>query len=71
MSDTSTLLTVHVNVEVTAATLETIVNNVKQLAGKDAGGRYRVDPADNVSELISRFLAEKGFEEWVRDIDNY
>jgi hypothetical protein len=32
---------------------------------------YKVDPADKVAEMISRFLLENDFESFVKDADNY
>ena len=71
MNESSYMITVHVNVEITTASLQTIVENVKQLAGRDENGVYRVDTADKVSEMISRFLFENDFEDYVKHIVNY
>jgi hypothetical protein len=56
---------VHANVEMTAKSLQTIVEKAKQKVGRDEKGFYRVDTADKVSEMISRFLLEKDFEGYV------
>jgi hypothetical protein len=64
-------LMVRANVEMTAASLAAIVENAKKLSGPDEEGGYRVDTADMVSEMISRFLLESDFESFVRNIDNY
>ena len=40
-------------------------------AGCDERGRYHVDTADKVSEMISAFLLEKDFEAYAKDPDNY
>jgi ribosome maturation factor RimP len=64
-------LTVHVNVEISAAALQAIVANAKKKAPKAANGTYRVDTADQVSAIISRFLDEKNFDAYVLDIDNF
>jgi hypothetical protein len=64
-------ITVHANVEMTTASLQAIVDHVKKIAGTDKKGIYRVDTADKVSEMISRFLMEKDFEGYVKDIQNY
>jgi hypothetical protein len=71
MAEYKDMITVHVNVEITAASLQTIVENVKQLAGRDEKGVYRVDTADKVSEMISQFLFDNDFEGYVKDIENY
>ena len=71
MHESSYIITVHVDVEITTASLQTIVENVKQLAGRDENGVYRVDTADKVSEMISRFLFDNDFEGYVKNIENY
>lgn len=71
MTSNNNELSVHVNVKISAAALQSIVNHAKQLASRDANGTYRVDTADQVSMMITRFLNEKGFESYVQDIDNY
>jgi len=48
-----------------------VVKNTKQMAGVDEKGRYRVDTAEKLNELISRFLEIKNFSEYVNDIRNY
>jgi hypothetical protein len=62
---------VRANVEMTAASLKAIVENAKKVAGPDEKGVYRVDTADKVSEMISRFLLESDFESFVKNVDNY
>jgi hypothetical protein len=64
-------LIVHVNVEISAAALQAIVANAKRMAAKDADGICRVDTADQLSIMISRFLNEKDFDNYVLDFDNY
>ena len=71
MNESRDMITVHVNVEITTASLQTIVENVKQLAGRDENGVYRVDTADKVSEMISQFLFDNNFEGYVKHIENY
>ena len=71
MTESKDMVTVHVNVEITAASLQTIVENVKHIAGRDEKGVYRADTADKVSEMISRFLFDKDFENYVKQIENY
>lgn len=60
-------LLVNVKVEITAKTLETFVENLKQMTGRNEKGHYRIDTADKLGEMISRFLFEKDFEGYVRD----
>jgi broad-specificity NMP kinase len=69
MNESRDMITVHVNVEITAASLKTIVENVKRIAGHDEKGVYRVDTADKVSEIISQFLFDNDFEGYVKDIE--
>ena len=64
-------LTIHVNINIAPSTLKTIVTHAKAVFGKDANGRYAVDTADLTSEMISRFLLEKDFDEYVKDKANY
>lgn len=64
-------LIVHVNVEISAVALQAIVANAKRMADKDADGICRVDTADQLSIMISRFLDEKDFDNYVLDFDNY
>jgi len=65
------MIKIHVNVEISAASLKTMVENMKQLTGRDEKGIYRVDTADKVSEMISRFLQTQDFDRYVKDIGNY
>ena len=62
---------VHVNIEIAAAALQAVVQNAKQVAGRDEKGHYRVDTADKTAEMITRFLAEKDFTAFAEDINNY
>ena len=71
MTESKDMITVHVNVDITVASLQTIVENVKRIAGRDENGVYRVDTADKVSEMISRFLLDNDFEGYVENIENY
>jgi broad-specificity NMP kinase len=71
MTESKEMITVHVNVDITIASLQTIVENVKRIAGRDENGVYRVDTADKVSEMISRFLLDNDFEGYVKNIENY
>ena len=64
------MMTVNVNVDITTETLKAIVENAKQLTGRDEKGVYKVDTADKVSEMISKFLMENNFETYAKDIGN-
>jgi hypothetical protein len=71
MSESSPLVKVHVNIDISAASLKAVVANVKHLAGADEGERKRMDSADWLAALISRFLEEKDFLAYARNMDNY
>jgi hypothetical protein len=71
MSEESPLVRVHVNIEISAAALQAVVANSKKKVGTDDKGHYRVDTADALAALISKFLHEKAFDRFAGDIDNY
>jgi hypothetical protein len=71
MSEAQNTIIVRANVEMTTASLQAIVAKAKQVSGPDEEGVYRVDTADQVSAMISRFLLENDFEGFVKDISNY
>ena len=71
MIDEKDLIEIHVNLKITTASLQTIVENCKKIAGRNEKGYYRVDTAGKLNAMISRFLLENNFEGYVRDIKNY
>lgn len=71
MPEHSPVVNVHVNIDLPAAALQAVVANAKEKVGPDEQGRYRVDTADVLSGLISRFLQENGFEAFAKDMANY
>ncbi len=71
MSESSPLVRVHINIELSTTALQAVVANSKKKVGPDEQGRYRVDTADTLAALISKFLQEKGFDEFARDTANY
>jgi len=71
MNELKEIITVHVNIDLTAASLQAIVENVKKIAGHDAKGIYRVDTAEWVNKVVSRFLTENDFESYTKNIENY
>ena len=71
MPEKKETLIVRANVEMTAASLQAIVENAKRISGPNEKGGYQVDTADKVSEMISRFLLENDFENFVKNVDNY
>ena len=64
-------LAVNVVIELSPAALQAIVEHAKRLAGRNEKGHYKVDTADKVGEMVSRFLAENDFERFVNDPENY
>jgi hypothetical protein len=71
MSEMQDTIVVRALVEMTTASLRAIVANAKKVSGPDEKGVYRVDTADQVSAMISRFLLESDFESFVKDVANY
>ena len=65
------IITVHVNIDLTTASLQAIVENAKKIAGHDAKGIYRVDTAEWVNKMVSRFLLENDFESYAKNNKNY
>lgn len=65
------LLTIHVNVNITPATIQAIVGHAKRMASQTAEGTFHIDTAEFVSAMISRFLREKDFESYAQDENNY
>lgn len=71
MAEKEDTLIVQAKVEMTAASLQAIVGNAKRVSGPDEKGIFRIDTADKVGEMISRFLLENDFESFVKDRKNY
>jgi hypothetical protein len=71
MQENHDTITVSSLVTMTTVSLQTIVANAKALSGPDAKGHYRVDTAEIVNRLVSKFLLEKNFEGFVSDTENY
>ncbi len=69
MSEEKKMVTVNVHVEVTAETLETIVEHARNITGKDEKGHYRVDTADMTGALIGSFLEDMDFESYVKELE--
>ena len=62
---------INAHIEISTLTLETIVDTAKQILGPNEKGHFQVDTADVVSEMISRFLAEKDFDSYVKEKSHY
>ena len=71
MNEFKELVTVRVNIDLTAASLQAIVENAKKIAGHDAKGVQRVDTAEWVNKMVSRFLLENDFEGYAKIMENY
>jgi hypothetical protein len=71
METSKDTIIINANIEITTKSLQTIVENAKQKAGRDEKGVYRVDTADKVSKMISQFLLEKDFDSYVENIELY
>jgi hypothetical protein len=63
MAEKKNTLLVRANVEITSDSLEAIVTHAKKIRRKDT--------ADLVAEMISKFLLEKDFESYAKNIENY
>ena len=55
MSDTIDTIEVHANVIMTTASLKAIVENTKKFTEPDEKGHYKVDTAEAVNRMISRY----------------
>ena len=62
---------INTQIEIAGHTLQQIVSMAKQIQGPDAKGHFSIDTANLVSALISRFLIDGGFEDYVADQRNY
>jgi len=71
MAEKERSIAVNVVVEMTTDALQAVVANAKKIAGRNEKGHYKVDTADKVGEMISRFLLERDFENYAKDINNY
>ena len=71
MGDSVDTIEVRANIVMTTASLKFIVANAKKVVGRNEKGHYKVDTADVVGQMVSRFLLERDFEEFVRDIRYY
>lgn len=71
MTDNKETLTINVNVELPPEAVSTVVQTAKKIVGTNAKGHYNVDTHEVLSSLISRFLMEKDFGAFARDVANY
>jgi len=71
MSETAYAIKINVVIEIFPETLQSIVKLEKEAAGFGNSRVQQVDTAGKVGQLISRFLAENGFDAFARDPANY
>ena len=71
MRDDIDTIEIHTNVIMTTESLKAIVDNMKRVSGKNEKGHYKVDTAEAVGQMISRFLLEKDFEAFTREESHY
>jgi hypothetical protein len=62
-------LRLNVTVEISSQTLQAIVAIAKKTVGQEANGSYRVDTADKVSEMVTKFLQEHNFDGFVAELN--
>lgn len=68
MSDS---ILVRANIDLPPEVVKAVVQNAKLKYGKNEKGSYSIDTFEVLSRLITRFLEEKGFSEYVQNPDNY
>lgn len=71
MAASGDMITINATIAVPATALQAVVNNARQVAGKDEQGAYHVDTHEKLCEMISAFLEENDFLAYVQDINNY
>ncbi len=71
MAESGEILRINATIDIRAEALQAVVSNAKEIAGKDEKGVYRVDTYEKLGEMISRFLEEKDFLSYAREIENY
>ena len=71
MSDAVDTIEIHTNVIMTTESLKSIVENMKRVSGKNEKGHYKIDTAEAVGQMISRFLLENDFEAFTKDESHY
>jgi hypothetical protein len=71
MATAEETILINVNIEISTDALETIVATAKKILSEHGAGANRVDTADRVSEMVSKFLLERNFTEYVSRSENY
>lgn len=65
------MVVINAKITISGTTLHKIVQMAKSLKGPDAKGHFHLDTADLVSDLISQFIAEQGFDAYAADHRHY
>lgn len=65
------MVLINANIKIAGPTLQKIVQTGKNIKGPDEKGIFHIDTADLVSDLISRFLVEQGFDDYAADPRHY
>jgi hypothetical protein len=71
MGDTTNTVRVNVTITIAGETLQAIVRTAKDLVGRNEKGYYRIDTADLLDDLLSKFIAAKEFDAFAADPENY
>lgn len=71
MGNNADTVRVNVTIAIAGETLQTIVQTAKAIVGRNEKGHYRIDTADLLEDLLSAFIAEKGFDAYAADRANY
>ena len=71
MANQGDSIRVNVNIEISGATLQKIVQTAKDIVGRNDKGHYRIDTADLLEDMLSTFIEEKGFKSYIEDRENY
>lgn len=71
MGNGSSSVRVNVTIDISGNTLQTIVQTAKDMVGRNEKGHYRVDTADLLEDLLSRFIKSHRFDAFVADRKNY
>jgi len=71
MGNQADAIRVNVNIEISGATLQKIVQTAKDIVGRNDKGHYRIDTADLLEDLLTTFIEKKGFATYAVDRGNY
>ena len=71
MGNSSDMVRINVTIDISGGTLQTIVQTARDMVGRNEKGHYRIDTADLLEDLLSRFIATEGFHAFAADPKNY